>query len=697
MQRARATAAHARRRHALSIALPAFAAAASIAGGFALLVVIADRLIGLSLEWWMPVLAAIASGLLWSTWCVSRHALSPAGAAALVDERLRLHDKISSALELAERADSDVFAAMATEQGDEAAHSADVRVAIPIRLSNAHLAWTALTAAAVALLMFAPQFDLFGSHHIAQASLLEASDQQQAHDALQDAGELIDELALADPGIPEAGANETDARDLLDELDRQLTENEISPDVARSKASGALSGAAQLAADRATQEALREEALREMLSQASDTENSAGTESEGRDAADALREALAAGDLDAAHEALESIEQLPEDQQELAADQLEHLAEQLEELAALEAQEAQQLAQEQLEQLRDAGLDEETAQRLSEMRDEQEIEEELREQGKDEESAHRLAEQTGETNRERTSKEHAAEDAREMAEAAEESAEELREEEPEAEQSTQDEDQPEVTPGEQEGAEGEGESQDGEQQQGEGAQQPQDGEREEGEGESQGGEQQQGESAQQPQPGAQEGEEGAPQEVMQEGEGDEQQPGGTPQDGGDGAGGEPRDLREMLERMEEAREQIEADEERAQRLRERAEEMLDEMSPEQREEMERWAEQLLIEDGRSASGYDYSTESVDARPAGEELEVREEWFNPDGEVVRDGAVSREEMIETLRTAAEGAERAIEEQRVPARSRHVRRYFERALKRAEEAQESTAPEGALGDG
>ena len=678
MNRARSTASRARQRHALSIAVPAFAAGASIAAGVALLVVIADRLIGLSLEWWMPVLGVIASGLLWGVWAVARRSLSQAGAAALIDERLRLHDRISSALELADRAEDDPFAAMAMEEGERAAEGADVRGAIPIPVGREQAAWPILTAAAVALVVYAPRFDLFGAHKREQQAFIEASYEDQTRADLQQAGQLIDELAQTGPGQSDTYSAEEEARDLLEELDRQLTEKQISPDEARSKASGALAEAAQQATENAMQEAQREETLRELVAKAAERDSAGETGSEGQQAARALQEALAAGELGDAREALEALERLPEEQRELAAEELEQLAEQLKQLAEAEEQRAQELAREQLEQLRDAGFDEETAQQISEMRDQQQIEETLRERGADEESAERLAEQADTTNHDRELKEQAGEDARELAEGAEQTARELREQTPEEGQGAQGEQQQEVSA---EGSEGE------EVETGQPAQQGEEG--------TDGG-QQQGEGAPQQQPGAQEGEQGAQQEVMQEGEGEEMPTGGAPRESGEGDEGQ-GDLHEMLERMEGARERREADSVRAEELREEAERMLDDMSPEQREELERWAGQQLIEDGGARGSYEYSTDTVDARTETEGMEVRDEWFNPDGQIVRDGAVSREEMIESLRTAAEGVERAIEEQRVPARYKNVRKYFERALERAESAEESTSPEGALGDG
>ncbi len=728
MQRVQATASRARRRHALSVFVPAFGVGAVIAGVVALLLSITDRLIGLSLEWWMPLFVVAIGGAGWGMWDVLRKRLSPAAAAAVIDERLRLHDSISSAFELAEQAESNPFAAMALEQGDAAAHLANVRRAIPIPLGRDQVIWPALAGVSLALVQFAPQFDLLGSARDRDALISQTQFADDTRDALHQAGELIDQLTETDEDAPEAGTPEARARELLEELDRQLTNKQITPDEARSKASTALTEAAQRATDSADREALREEALREMIANASDASPEAGSEgnaeSEGAKATDALREALAAGDFEAAAEAIDALDRLPEEQQQIAAEELEQLAEMLGRLAELEERKAQEQAQQQLEQLRDAGLDEDTAKRIAEMREREQMEETLREQGTDEETAQRIAEQAEQENRQREAKEQASEDARDIADAAEQTAEELREQQDNASEQHEG-DQQQGEP-EQLGAPGENgdpnvnaptseQSQTGENplDNEEGGGQSTEGEPQEG---AQEGEQQDGEATPGDQDGApQEGDPGEGQQgVRQEpGDGDAQgvgtaevdpnasdseRLGGAPDDEpGTGAGGQPKDMREMIEQMRDARERIAEERADSDELRAQAKQLLDEMSPEQREELERWAGQQLIEDGGAAAGYEYTTEAVDARTTTDGMEVRDEWFNPDGEIVRDGAVSRQEMIDSLRTAAEGAERAIEEQRVPARYRNVRRYFERALKRAEEAEEPAAPEGALEDG
>lgn len=259
--------------------------------------------------------------------------------------------------------------------------------------------------------------------------------------------------------------------------------------------------------------------------------------------------------------------------------------------------------------------------------------------------------------------------------------------------------QPGEQPGEQPG------QQPGEQpgQQGEGGEQP----------ETQPGEQPGEQTGEQPggqpgeQPGSQPGQQPGDQPGTQPGEQPGQQPGdpsgrqtGEPSDrpgSGQRPGRGTGNLEDELQRLAERQKQRQTDERRAAEMRRKAQELLDDATPEERERLEDWAEKLAEQNrlrDRSAEPWDADERPVDARqrdPADQNEQVLAEWYNPEGEpaqgVERGGASS-----DRLREAVESAENAVEQQRVPPRYRKlVREVFKKMQDRAAE-REGAAPLG-----
>lgn len=179
---------------------------------------------------------------------------------------------------------------------------------------------------------------------------------------------------------------------------------------------------------------------------------------------------------------------------------------------------------------------------------------------------------------------------------------------------------------------------------------------------------------------------------------------------GAGNGADPRGmerLRDQLHRLREDSAQGEDQRNRAQDLRERAQRLLDGMSDEERDRLERWAAQQQREldspdspttqpgPGESLAERlereGFRTDAVDARQSSDEERVVAEWLaNRDADERADRTISTREMTEVLREAARSADQAIDEQVVPARYRNVREYFRKALERAGEAERSAPP-------
>lgn len=189
-------------------------------------------------------------------------------------------------------------------------------------------------------------------------------------------------------------------------------------------------------------------------------------------------------------------------------------------------------------------------------------------------------------------------------------------------------------------------------------------------------------------PGPQESPDGAPQPAPSGAESEGQSPLGSDCDG---AGtNEPglerarRKLEELNNRQQGARERRESAEE----ARRKAREMLDRMTPEQREQFERWARELAREKPSTAPEMrpdpsEFARDPVDMRPREPAPDrVIAQWFNPDAKPGDPSDVSRRAIDGELQDAARGAERAVEEQAVHRRySDIIKRYFENARKSA----------------
>ena len=108
---------------------------------------------------------------------------------------------------------------------------------------------------------------------------------------------------------------------------------------------------------------------------------------------------------------------------------------------------------------------------------------------------------------------------------------------------------------------------------------------------------------------------------------------------------------------------------------------MQDMSPEEREELRRIAEQIARERGPGAEDFtDARTSDMDARrpsdPENDAGRVIAEWLTegkPDADPSRGGVDTKRRLAE----AAQGAQRAIEEQQAPSRYYDIiRRYFQR---------------------
>ncbi len=147
--------------------------------------------------------------------------------------------------------------------------------------------------------------------------------------------------------------------------------------------------------------------------------------------------------------------------------------------------------------------------------------------------------------------------------------------------------------------------------------------------------------------------------------------------------------RRKLEELNNRKQGAQENRESAEAARQRAKEMLDRMSPEQREQFERWAKELDREKKTtpapppSRDPSEFARDPLDLRPEEPAPDrVIAQWFNPDAQPGESGDVSRRVVDDQLRDAARGAERAVEEQAVHRRySDIIKKYFDAARKKA----------------
>jgi hypothetical protein len=163
----------------------------------------------------------------------------------------------------------------------------------------------------------------------------------------------------------------------------------------------------------------------------------------------------------------------------------------------------------------------------------------------------------------------------------------------------------------------------------------------------------------------------------------------------DGVGRALDKVREIAQRQRMAQQSRE----QAERLREQAERVMQDMTPQEREELRRLAEQIARERGSSIDDFaDARTSDMDARrpsdPENDAGRVIAEWLTegkPDADASRGAVDAKRRLAE----AAQGAQRAIEEQQAPSRySDIIRRYFQRLPAAVESAAPTpSAPDAA----
>lgn len=726
--------------------------------------VLASRLLGLPGHWglWagMPVVVGGVVAVIRAWW--GRVPLL--AAASVVDQALGLKDRLSNGLAFAEGSfgagirgvkvggggsEVDPFVGAAVAEAEATAAAGRVQRAIPFRFGETWSVWPVLVVVTIALGIWLPPQSMLT--RVSEAR--RATAERQRKDIVEQISKARSAIArAATTAAPGSAATPEQVRSLED-LERELTSNPASdPRQALDRAAETLQSAAAGAEADAQRAASTDDAVRERLDALARAHPPEPAES-------ALSRAIRSGDLGAAEQAARAIDSAtPRTSQgsgekqanESLAKDLDRLASDLKELREREGREAvgdetsAQRPDPLDRKLDEQGLSREQALGAERSGDRESIQKELERAGVEPAAAQRLAEQLEARNDQRRAKQQAEDKTRELEEGLRQAAEEAREKSspPKTEKGSGSESTSGSAP---KPADGTGSSRSTSEERAESSP-PAPGDKppaESKEGTTQKTRAPIGKSAEQPQtngtpsdgrgtpPKAEErngGEAGAQPDTKREGG---TEPGTrTPTEGGqknDGASDEShstpasgqspsaaRDLARQLRDLNAARERAAGERRNAEELRRQAREMMDRATPEQREQLNRWAsgqnqkpgkgsgaEDRLGGSGSEAgsgsskvgarpaaapppgeSGPAQRTEIVDARPrpgqkpeSNEREEVVAEWL---GEGLKNGSVSeRDRAGRILEEATKSAERAVEDRSVPARfDRLLRRYFQR---------------------
>ena len=272
--------------------------------------------------WWAPAAVCLLSAAGVGSVLGWRRAWSETRGASALDTQLALKDKLRSALELQPDADPDPIArALRLELAREAealAPGADVARAVRVDLDNRWVAWPLIGVAAFALAWWVPEYD-WGRR---QAAAQERADRLAAAAELQQVVEAARPTAAATP--PPATA---EALRELEELQRELDAGRIGAREARLAAAEQLTTAAAQAEERARAEAQtaaeRDRALAELTPK---------DDSRTRELADALRRADLAKAEAAARVLAEQSQTMSDAERQQLAHELSELARQLDQL-----------------------------------------------------------------------------------------------------------------------------------------------------------------------------------------------------------------------------------------------------------------------------------------------------------------------------------------------------------------------------
>ena len=423
----------------------------AIAGILGILGALADRLVGPGLAWWWFVAVPGGLGVIGAGVIAWMRRATPIMAASEVDDALRLQDRLSSALDLGQRAPDDPFVVIALRQSRELASKIRLSQALPIRIRPAWWSWTGALGAAAAIALLVPPMHLLVDQR-AQAEQAQVEEQRSAAEkAIEEAARLDrDEMTEAEiePDAPMADlASEEDLR-RLDRIREQLNKGELRPDEAVTEAARVFEEQARRLEQEARDRQKAAEALQERLASLNSGDKQSGRVRE-------MADALSRADAQAAQRAAEALERemagMSEQERAETLESLRNLADQLDRQGQQAQEDLDRARERAMESLMDRGLSEEDARNLLDETDPNALRETLESLGMDPNDAEELARRLSEQNRQRQAEEEAAQSLEELANSLRDTADDLEREQQASEESAETPDTPADTPEDQNG------------------------------------------------------------------------------------------------------------------------------------------------------------------------------------------------------------------------------------------------------
>lgn len=327
-----------RRRHWLEQFLVATVFAIIFVAGVCIVALIIDRIIAISVPYpRLAVLMLLAVAMAAAALYAARRQLSAARAAALIDHRLELRERLSTAVQIGE-ANTDFSRAVLADAESCAASLSDhgIKEKFPVRPPRT--LWTAAAIIALFLILWwlFPHLDLL---HREAALAQQQQNQAAAKQILKDAAQKIDAQAKT---FGSSGEIQQAKRD----LEKEFSNPPKDPEQAKRDAAKALQHAAQAAKQQSAQAKITSQsqtnALRELVPPSKPTSS-----------VEQMHKALANGDPKKANDALqkamnESKNSTPQ-QRQAAAQQMQQMAKQLQQAA--QNQQTQQSLTHQLQQM----------------------------------------------------------------------------------------------------------------------------------------------------------------------------------------------------------------------------------------------------------------------------------------------------------------------------------------------------------
>lgn len=325
---------------------------------FAAAAVVATQSFGVQLEWWayaalggVAVLTSLLVG-------VTRRP-GPDHVAVMVDDRLKLKDKLGTSL-YAATLDDNELTRQVIDDAERAAASANVGEAFPVRPTKVW-GWALASVAIVALLALDPLGLYDSALQRAEAAKVQAEEAKQIEELLAEAKEEAEKLA-EDPEARDEDAAAMEAADLNEQLEAMLSQRDLTNPEDQKEAAAEVSDLQEKFEEAIAQQQAAVDALQNTMSQLEPGETGP---------ADPFADALRRGDFSSAQEELAKLADelesgdLSESQKQQMAQQMSELSEQLEQLAQQQQDLAEQAEQAANQAMENAGLSQEQRDQLA--------------------------------------------------------------------------------------------------------------------------------------------------------------------------------------------------------------------------------------------------------------------------------------------------------------------------------------------